>query len=86
MKSAEPAQTKFYQSNNNRKDLSWLQFDNEPRVQERHQVKDQQFYISVFVAYPAILVAARSTSPDMTAVFHKWPHGRFIEIEKKEAS
>ena len=34
-----------------RKDLSWLHFDSEPRVQEKQQVKDQQSYISVFVAY-----------------------------------
>ena len=27
-----------------RKDLSWLHLDNEPRVQERQQGKDQQFY------------------------------------------
>ena len=26
-------------------------------------------------------VAARSTSLDMTAVFHAWPYGRFIEIQ-----
>ena len=29
--------------------------------------------------YP--LVATRSTSPDMTTVFHAWPYGRFIEIQ-----
>ena len=34
--------------------LTWLYFDNEPRVQERQQVKDQQSCISVFVAYPTI--------------------------------
>ena len=31
-----------------------IHFDDEPRVQERQQVKDQQSYISVFVAYPTI--------------------------------
>ena len=26
-------------------------------------------------------VATRSTSPDMTALLHTWPYGRFIEIK-----
>ena len=43
-------QMNIYQSNTCRKDLSWLHFDNEPWVQGRQQVKDQQSYISVFVA------------------------------------
>ena len=38
----------------NAKYLSWLYFDDEPRVQERQQVKDQQLCISLFVAYPTI--------------------------------
>ena len=41
---------KYYQSNTYRKDLSWLDFDDEQWVQERLQVKDQQSYITVFVA------------------------------------
>ena len=40
-----------YYSNTYRKDLSWLHFDDEPRVQERQQVKDKQSYISVSVLY-----------------------------------
>ena len=40
----------IYQSNTYRKNLSWLHFDDEPRVQEMQQVKDQQTYISAFVA------------------------------------
>ena len=40
----------IYQSNTYKKDLSWLHFDNEPRVQEKQQVKDQQSCIFVFVA------------------------------------
>ena len=50
----ESVQMNIYQSNNYRKDLSWLHFNNEPRVQERQQVKDQHPFISVFVAYPTI--------------------------------
>ena len=41
----------IYQSNTYKNNFSWLDFDNEPRVQERQQVKDQQFYILVSVAY-----------------------------------
>ena len=40
----EPVQMNIYQSNTCRKDLSWLHLDDEPRVEERQQVKDQQFY------------------------------------------
>ena len=40
----------IYQSNTYRKDLSWSDFDDEPRVQEKEQVKDQQSYLFVFVA------------------------------------
>ena len=54
------------------KNLSWLHFHNEPRVQERQQGKDQQSCISIFVTYPTI-----SSSP---TVFHAWLYGRFIEI------
>ena len=46
----EPVQMNIYQSNTYRKDLSWLHFDDEPRVQEKQQVKDQQSCIFVFVA------------------------------------
>ena len=50
----EPVQTSIYQSNTYRKDLSWLHFNDELRVQERQQMKDQQSCISVFVVYPTI--------------------------------
>ena len=56
-KSMEPVmqvQMNIYQSNTYREDLKWLHFNDEPRVQKRQQVKDQQSYISVFVAYPTI--------------------------------
>ena len=52
--SVKQVQINIYQSNTYRKDLSWLYFDDEPRVPERQQVKDQQSCISVSVAYPAI--------------------------------
>ena len=47
----EPDQMNIYQSNTYRKDLSWLHFDDEPRVQERQQEKDQQSCIPIFIAY-----------------------------------
>ena len=43
------------QSNTYRKHLSWQQFDDEQRVQERQQVKDQQSCIPIFLAYRKIL-------------------------------
>ena len=46
----EPVLKNIYQSNNYRKDLSWPHFDDEPRFQEKQQVKDQQSCISAFVA------------------------------------
>ena len=46
----EPVLKNIYQSNTYRKDLSWPHFNNEPRVQEKQHVKDQQSCISVFVA------------------------------------
>ena len=41
----------IYQNNISRKDLSWLNFDDEPRSQERQEVKIQQSYNPVFLAY-----------------------------------
>ena len=46
----EPVLKNIYQSNTNRKDLSWPHFDNEPRVQEKRQVKGKQSCIFNFVA------------------------------------
>ena len=34
-----------------KKGLSWLHFYDKPRVERRQQVKDQQSYMSVFIAY-----------------------------------
>ena len=47
----EPLQMNIYQINIYRKSLSWLHFEDEPRGQERHQVKEKQQYISVFIVY-----------------------------------
>ena len=40
----------IYQGNTYRKDLRWLDFDDEQSAQNRQQVKDQQPCISFFVA------------------------------------
>ena len=45
---------KIFQINTYRKDLNWLHVVNEPRAQEREQVKDEQSYISVFEVYLTI--------------------------------
>ena len=55
MEPVEPAQMNICQSYTYRKDLSWLHFNDEPRVPERQQVKEQQSCISIFVSYPTIL-------------------------------
>ena len=71
VKPVEPVQMNIYQSNTYTKDLSWLCFDNAPRVQDRQQVTGQQSCISVFVAYPTFPSSNWSTNLDMTTVFHK---------------
>ena len=50
----EPVQMNTYQSNAYRKELSWPHFDDKPRVEERQQAKDEQSYVSTFVAYLTI--------------------------------
>ena len=44
MESVGPVQTNIYQSigKSYRKDVSQLQFDNDPRAQEKLQMKDEQ--------------------------------------------
>ena len=78
MEPVEPVLKNIYQSNTYREDLSWPHFDDEARVQEKQQVKDQQ---SCIFNPEQIQVATGGTSPDMTTVFHTWTYGRFIEIQ-----
>ena len=47
MKLVEQIQMNIYQSSTYMKDLSWLHFNDKPRVQERQQVKDQHFYLQL---------------------------------------
>ena len=46
----EPLLMNICQSNTYRKDLRWPHFDDEQIVQEKHQLKDHQYCIFVFVA------------------------------------
>ena len=50
----QPVQMNIYQTNTYRKELRWLHFNNEARVQEMQQVKYQLSYITLFVPYLAI--------------------------------
>ena len=52
---AEPVLKNIYQSSTYRKDVSWPHFNNEPRVYEMQQLKNQQSCIFVFVARLTIL-------------------------------
>ena len=54
METVDPVQMTIYPSNTYRSELSWLQFDDEPRVQVGQQMKDQQSCTAVSVAYPII--------------------------------
>ena len=63
--------------------LSWVHFDNESRVQERQQMKDQQFCICIFQLIWQFQVAPRSTKPDITTLIHSWLYSRFIEMQSK---
>ena len=54
MELVEPVPKNIHQSNIYKKDLSGPDFDDEPRIQEKQQVKDQQSCIFVFVAYLTI--------------------------------
>ena len=68
------------QSTNCIKDLSWLHFYNDPRLYDKQQLLDHQFYTPVSVTYVVYLqVATRSTSHNMTTVFTLY--GRSMEIK-----
>ena len=57
-----------------KKALSWLCFYDNPSVQERWQVWDQQFYWSVFVSF-------LTYPPSRAMLFHARPHSRFVETK-----
>ena len=51
MELVERGKMNIYQSNTYRNNLSWLHLDNEPRVQEKEEWKDQQLCIFNFAPY-----------------------------------
>ena len=72
----------IYQSRSYRKHLIWPRFNDEPRVQEKQQVKNQQSCIFVFVAYVAILSSNLGRQPRCEdSIPHILGHGRFTEIQ-----
>ena len=71
----------IYQSNTNRKDLSWSHFDAVPRIQEKQQVKDQQSRIFVFVACLTIPSSNWAHQPRRDSSIPYMGYGTFIEIQ-----
>ena len=71
-------QFRWINSDTYKKDFSWLHLDNETRVQESQQVKDQQSCISVSVFYPTIPSSNQEHQPNHNNCSI---HGRFIEIQ-----
>ena len=70
MKPVEPVPENIYQSNTYRKDLSWPHIDNEPSVQEKQQVKDQQ---------SCMLITGSSGSGKTNALLNLINHGPDID-------
>ena len=68
MKPAEPVQMKIKQSNTYRKDLRLLHLEDKAGVQEAQQVKNLAYLFLQLISQ--FQEATRSTSPDMTTVFH----------------
>ena len=58
-------------------------FDNEPKIQGGQQMKEQQSYISVFVAYLTISSTTTTTSPDM---IRNSRNGRMIDLWRYRAT
>ena len=72
----------IFQSNTNRKDLTWPHFDDEQRVQEKQQVKDQQSCIFVFVACLTIPSSNQGHQPRCdNSIPYMGVYGRFIGIQ-----
>ena len=77
MEAVKPVQLKICQTNNYRKDFSWLHFDDEPRNHKGQKVKDQQFDISIFVVY--------QTSPNRTNKSSNFLRGSFSSRDNVRA-
>ena len=78
----------IYQSNIQRKDLSWINSDDESRVQERQQVKEQQIYwVKYCWVVPDLLKAPEFLleSNIYNTTIRRWTRGSeiILEIRKK---
>ena len=82
MEPVEPVLMNIYQIDTYRKDLSWLHFSDEPRVQDRQQVKHQHTCISIFVAYPTIPSQGCIQMFFGHTVFLKLRIGQFSDTQK----
>ena len=80
MEPVEPVQTNIYQSNRCRR-LKLATFQRWAKGSREAAKKDQQSSISFLWLIQQFQVAIRSSSPDMTTVFHAWPYGRFIGLQ-----
>ena len=80
MEPVEPVQTNIYQSNTCRR-LKLATFQRWAKGSREAAKKDQQSSISFLWLIQQFQVAIRSSSPDMTTVFHAWPYGRFIGLQ-----
>ena len=69
-----------------KKNVSWLHVDNEPVVQKRQQVKDQQFYLPVSVAYLAFPSSSQEHHPRYEEKQRKRKEKEEKEILKDEFS
>ena len=75
----QPVLMNMYQSDTYRKDLSWQYFDDELRVQEKKQVKDQQSYIRFCSLSNNSKL--QLGAPAQTTVFHGKLYDGFIKIK-----
>ena len=85
MEPVELDQQNIYQNNTYRKDLSRPHLDNEPRVQEKQQVKDQQSCIFIFVACLTIPSSKQEHQPrhDNSIPYMAVVYGKFIRVTEQ---
>ena len=83
--SRKDVQMNICQSNTYQKDLSWLHFNKEQKVQKKKKKKWQTNSLTHLFLYfvQHIQVVVGNKSPGMTAKFHARLYGRFM-IKSKE--
>ena len=84
MEPVEPVKMNIYQSNTCRKHLSWLHFNNEPRVQERQQAREGPTVLNIW--FCSLSRNSKYNYEHQPRYDHStpcmavWQYGRFIEI------